>query len=129
MLSVTNTQRIRQMSEYISRQPKANATIPDSTPMITGQAKLRRSASNDVLRHASSGPTPVSSNKKSAIGTFTLLKNGGPTLILLPTTHSDSTGKSVPHRTAKQAARRMRLLNRKLDSRETSESSVLSLRR
>src|SRR5579864_6895682 len=100
-----------------------NATIPERTPMITGQAKLRRSESNEVLRHASSGPTPVSSNRNSAIGTFTLLKKGGPTLILLPTTHSESTGKSVPQRTAKQAARSTRLLNKKLDSRDTRESS------
>ena len=57
------------------------------------------------------------------MGMFTLLKNGGPTLILLPETHSERTGKSVPHSTAKQAASRIRLLNRKLDSRETSESS------
>src|ERR1700730_1449857 len=106
-----------------------NATIPEATPIITGQAKLRRSESNDVLRHASNGPTPVSKSRNKAMGTCTLLKNGGPTLILLPTTHSESTGKSVPHRTAKQAARRMRLLNKKLDSRETSESSALSLRR
>ena len=57
------------------------------------------------------------------MGTFTLLKKGGPTLILLRVNHSESTGKSVPHRTAKQAASSTRLLNRKLDSRETSESS------
>ena len=74
-------------------------------------------------RHASSGPTPVKSSRNSAIGTFTLLKKGGPTLILLPVTHSDSTGNNVPQRMAKHAARRTRLLNRKLDSRETIESS------
>src|ERR1700723_412172 len=100
-----------------------NPMIPASTPPANGHVKLRFSASKDVLRQASSGPTPVSNSKKSAIGTLTLLKKGAPTLILLPCTHSESTGKSVPHSTAKQAARRMRLLNRKLDSRETSESS------
>ena len=63
------------------------------------------------------------------MGIITLLKKGGPTLILLPSTHSERTGKSVPQSTAKQAARRMRLLKRKLDSRETRESSWLSLRR
>ena len=35
-------------------------------------------------------------------------------------------GKSVPHRMVKQAASRTRLLNRKLDSRETSDSSLCS---
>src|SRR5271163_1900847 len=97
--------------------------IPASSPPAKGHAKLRFSASKEVLRQASSGPTPVSSNRKSAIGTFTLLKKGAPTLILLPCTHSDRTGKSVPHSTAKHAASRIKLLNRKLDSRETSESS------
>src|SRR5580704_8595928 len=100
-----------------------NATIPQTIPPASGQAKLRRSASKEVLRQASSGPTPVRSKRNSAMGTFTLLKKGGPTLILLRVNHSESTGKSVPHKTAKQAANRMRLLKRKLDSRETSESS------
>src|SRR5580658_3466084 len=123
IVSVTNTPRIMQISEYTSRKPKINATTPATTPPTSGHAKFRRSASNEVLRHARSGPTPVSSSKNSAMGILTLLKNGGPTLILLPCTHSESTGNRVPHRTAKQAARSTRLLNRKLDSRETSESS------
>src|SRR5947209_356829 len=38
-----------------------------------------------------------------------------------------TTGKSVPQRTAKQLARRMRLLKRKLDSRETTLSNFTSL--
>src|SRR5579863_9564493 len=107
----------------MSRKPKTKPRIPASNPPAKGHAKLRFRASKDVLRQASSGPTPVSSSRKSAIGTFTLLKKGAPTLILLPCTHSESTGKSVPHNTAKQAASRMRLLKRKLDSRETRESS------
>src|SRR5579863_7770319 len=123
MVRVTKTERIRQTSEYTSRKPNTNATTPATTPPRSGHAKLRCSASSEVLRQASSGPTPVSNSRKSAIGMFTLLKNGGPTLILLPETHSERTGKSVPQRTAKQAARRTRLLNRKLDSRDTSESS------
>src|SRR5215831_750755 len=100
-----------------------NAAMPAATPPANGHAKLRRSASSDVLRQASSGPTPVNSIKKSAMGTFTLLKNGAPTLILLPVIHSEKIGNSVPHRTAKHAASKIRLLNRKLDSRETNESS------
>ena len=57
------------------------------------------------------------------MGIFTVLKNGAPTLIFEPRTASESTGKSVPEITATQATSRIRLLNRKLDSRETSESS------
>src|SRR5271155_2726619 len=109
--------------------PNTTANTPATNPPPSGQAKFLLSPSRDVLRHASSGPTPVRNRRNSAIGTFTLLKNGGPTLILLPVTHSESTGKSVPHRTAKQAARRIKLLKRKLDSLETSESSWLSLRK
>ena len=50
---------------------------------------------------------------------FTLLKNGAPTLIRDPESASDNTGKSVPERTAMQETNRIKLLNRKLDSRET----------
>src|SRR5580704_14882115 len=96
---------------------------PARIPPASGHAKFLLSPSREVLRQASSGPTPVRNRRNSAIGTFTLLKNGGPTLIFVPCTHSEKTGNRVPQRTAKQAARRMRLLKRKLDSRETSESS------
>jgi hypothetical protein len=44
-------------------------------------------------------------------------------------TYSLRTGKSVPQRTVKQAASRIRLLKRKLDSRETSDSSLFSVLR
>src|SRR6202162_4403071 len=107
----------------MSRKPRISAIAPATTPPSSGHAELRFKASNDVLRQARSGPTPVSKRRNSAMGIFTLLKNGGPTLILFPTTHSASTGKSVPHRTAKQAASKIKLLKRKLDSRDTSESS------
>src|ERR1700689_2032798 len=103
--------------------PNTTAIIPATNPPTSGQTKVLFSPSREVLRHASRGPTPVRKRRNSAIGTFTLLKKGGPTLILVPCTHSEKTGKRVPQRTAKQAARRIRLLNRKLDSRETSESS------
>src|SRR5438270_3942208 len=46
-----------------------------------------------------------------------------------PVTASIKTGNKVPQRTAKQLASRMRLLNRKLDSRETTLSSLTSLRK
>src|SRR5271169_752460 len=40
--------------------------------------------------------------------------------------YSERTGKSVPQSTVKHAASRTRLLKRKLDSRETSDSSLFS---
>src|SRR5580658_1098417 len=105
----------------MSRKPKITATTPATTPPSKGQAKFRFRASKEVFLHASNGPTPVSKRRNRAMGIFTLLKKGGPTLILLPTTHSESTGKSVPHRTAKQAANKIKLLNRMLDARDTNE--------
>src|SRR5215471_880138 len=129
MVLATKTQSIRQISENISRKPKTNPTPPAAKPSVLGHKKLRFRLSVEVLRHASNGPTPVRNSNSSPSGMFTLLKNGAPTLMREPVNHSEKTGKSVPERTATQATRRTRLLNRKLDSRETSESSWFSLLR
>src|ERR1700752_223543 len=96
-------------------------------PAIKGQPKLRFMLSAEVLRQASRGPTPVRNKMARPIGTMTLLKKGAPTLMRLLVNHSEKTGKSVPERTAMQATRKRRLLKRKLDSRETMESSWFSL--
>src|SRR5271166_6510002 len=97
--------------------PPAIRTTTVSSASAVGHMKLRFTRSNDVWRHASSGPTPVSSTRKIPIGTFTRLKNGGPTVTFDPVTASDSTGNSVPQSTAKHDTSSTRLLNRKLDSR------------
>src|ERR1039458_6753335 len=102
---------------------------PTATEPMAGKRKLRFRLSTDVLRQASSGPTAVSSSRRSATGMATRLKNGGPTVTLCPWTHSERMGKNVPHRMVKQTTRRSRLLNRKLDSREASDSSLCSLLR
>ena len=107
--------------------PPAINAIAVRTARAVGHTKLRFTRSNEVWRHASSGPMPVSSTRKIPIGTLTRLKNGGPTVTFDPVTHSDSTGNSVPHSTAKHETSSTRLLNRKLDSRETSDSSWCSL--
>src|SRR5271166_2631651 len=107
--------------------PPIISAIAVSSASVVGMTKLRRTRSSDVWRHASSGPTPVSSTRNNPMGTFTRLKNGGPTVTFDPVTHSESTGNSVPHSTAKHATNSTRLLNRKLDSRETSDSSLFSL--
>src|ERR1700756_803920 len=93
---------------------------------MEGNTKLRRMERSDEERHASSGPRPISASRPRPIGTAMRLYQGAPTVTLLPCTYSLSTGKSVPHRMVKQAARKMRLLNRKLDSRETSDSILWS---
>src|SRR5664279_2078171 len=107
--------------------PPIMSPIAVSTARTAGHRKLRFRLSREVLRQASSGPTAVRKIRNSPIGTFTRLKNGGPTVTFEPVTHSDSTGKSVPHNTAKHATSSTRLLNRKLDSRETRDSSRCSL--
>src|SRR6516165_7438404 len=85
-----------------------------ATEHSVGMRKFRFRLSTDDLRYASSGPTAVSSNSMSATGTFTRLKKGGPTVTFVPCTHSLRIGNNVPHKTVKQATRRIRLLNRKL---------------
>src|SRR2546423_15151979 len=95
--------------------------------MIVGAAKFRFTLSNDVLLHASMGPMPVSTSKNKPMGMFTLLKNGGPTVTLCPCTHSERMGKIVPQSTAKHEASSTKLLKRKLDSRDISDSNLFSL--
>src|SRR5213592_4491615 len=98
------------------------------TAAITiGIVKFRLMLSVEVLRHASSGPIPVRKSSSMAMGMFTRLKKGGPTVTLFPCTASESTGNNVPHSTVKHEASSSRLLNRKLDSRETRDSSLCSL--
>src|SRR5215470_12656667 len=96
--------------------------MPEAKAMIAGERKFRLRLLGDALRHASKGPTPVKNTRNTAIGTLTLLKNGGPTVIFDPVTASEIIGKTVPQNTAKQAASRIRLLNMKLLSRETIDS-------
>src|SRR5207247_6853318 len=102
---------------------------PVARAPTVGHKKFRFRLSNDVLRQASRGPTAVSNRRRSATGMLTLLKNGGPTVTLCPWIHSESTGNKVPQSTVKQASRRRRLLNKKLDSREINDSNLCSPRR
>ncbi len=126
---VTKIQRLRHTSEKNSRTPSAKTTPPASKPAISGQPKLRFKLSVEVLRQASSGPTPVRNRSSNPMGIFTLLKNGAPTLMRDPENHSENTGNRVPDRTAMQETSKIKLLNRKLDSREIIESSWFSLLR
>src|SRR5579863_6933327 len=102
-------------------------SAPTATAPRAGQRKLRFRLSSEVLRQASKGPTAVSKSSSKATGTITLLKNGGPTVTLCPCRSSEINGNHVPHSTVKQAKTKSRLLNRKLDSREMSDSSLCSL--
>src|SRR5207302_9947962 len=69
---------------------------------------------------------PVSASSARPSGMFTWLKNGGPTVTLVPWTSSERIGNRVPHSTEKAIPRNSRLLNRKLASRLTIDSSRAS---
>ena len=63
------------------------------------------------------------------MGIMSLLNQTASRLIFSLETASEITGNSVPQSTAKQLASKIRLLNRKLDSREITLSSSASLLR
>src|SRR5512142_3100790 len=107
--------------------PPAISATATATATIVGMRKLRFRLSSDVFRQASSGPTAVSNRRNIAMGTLTLLKNGGQTVTFVPCTHSERAGNKVPQRTAKHETSKRTLLNRKLDSRETSDSRRCSV--
>ena len=86
----------------------------------------RRRLAAEALRQAMSGPMPVSASSSSPSGTLTRLKNGGPTVILVPRTASDRIGNRVPHSTEKAMPTSSRLLNRNAASRLSIDSSWTS---
>src|SRR3954467_13094470 len=109
------------MDAHGRTQRVAIITSPTARPEPSGTAKLRIRLPKDVLRQASSGPTPVKTSSSSPTGIITRLKKGGPTVTFVPWIASLSSGKSVPQSTVKHATKKMTLLNRKLDSRETMD--------
>src|SRR3954447_16746400 len=80
---------------------------------------------------ASIGQTAMTNIIDNRMGASTLLKNGSPTVTLVPRTASETSGKIVPQNTAKAAPTSNRLLNKKLLSLETKElnSPALLFRR
>ena len=87
------------------------AATPTTSPTVDRRGELPLAGSTtDALRHAMSGPTPVSASSSRPSGTFTVLKNGGPTVIFEPRTHSLRIGKSVPQSTENAMPTSTRLL-------------------
>ena len=82
----------------------------------------------DVLRHASSGPMPVSTNSIRPIGTIQRLKNGGPMVMRSPVTASLSVGNIVANSTKNAQNSRIQLFTRNAASRDAHESSSLLAR-
>ena len=69
-------------------------------------------------------PDAGQSSSRRPSGTFTLLKNGGPTVILVPRTASDRIGNRVPHSTEKATPTQQQLLKRNAASRELTIDRV-----
>ena len=108
---------------------RASSTTPPTTPVADRARRRRAAGSRGVARrHAITGPTPIRKSSARPSGALTRLKNGGPTVIFTPRTHSEITGKTVPQKTAKAMPTRIRLLKRNADSRERNDSSSFSLR-
>src|SRR5947207_2191854 len=90
---------------------------------VVGTRNCRLRLAIDARRHAINGPIPVNSRSKSPSGMLTVLKNGGPTVILFPRTASEMIGNSVPHKTENAIPTSTRLLYRNAASRLTMLSS------
>ena len=106
--------------------PRINPPKSETKPIAIGTEKFRMKAFFDVRRQTSIGPTPVMNRRNNPIGVMTLLKKGAPTVIFVPVTASEITGKIVPQNTAKQIITKMTLLNKNPLSRDVKDSILLS---
>jgi hypothetical protein len=106
--------------------PTRRSAITTTTPAETGTTNWRRRFSGLAFLQAMRGPIPVSATRNSPSGTLTRLKNGGPTVILVPRTASDMIGNSVPQSTENAIPTKARLLKRKAASLLAMDSSRAS---
>ena len=122
----TNTVSASVSTASADATPSRRNTAAATMPSTTGPRKLRRRLSSEARRHAMSGPTPIKKMSDRKSGMFTELKNGAPTLTFTPRTASDRSGTLwiVRPLVEGSAATRKTLFKRKVDSRETTESSV-----
>ena len=109
------------------RAPAIQRAIATKHPTMIGIRKFFWRFRFVARRHAITGPIPANARSTSPIGKLTFSKKGGPTLTCSPVTPSATSGKIVPQKTAKAAPRRIRLLNRKADSRERNDCMLFSL--
>src|SRR5581483_3718935 len=116
-------QRVSSHSDQPRSRVKAPSAIATAKNDVSGHANCVFKFSDEALRHAISGPTPVRNKSISPIGVIHWLKNGGPTVMRSPVTASDSVGNSVATRMKNAAESRIQLLRRNAYSRESHESS------
>ena len=103
--------------------------MPSASAAAAGSRKLRRALAAVALRHAITGPIPLSSTSVIASGTVYLSNHGGPSARRVPVSASAMSGQNVPQKTTNAIATRTRLLSRKIASRDSSESRRFSERR
>src|SRR3954453_10804545 len=131
--TVASTKATRQnmSSEGMLSAAFVNATSATSAANVnaSGATTTRLSPDSVTRRQANMGPMPDSSTSTSASGTVSRSNQGGPTLAFSPVSASEISGKKVPHMITRARPTRTRLLSRKNDSRESSESSRASERR
>src|SRR5688572_3348028 len=124
----TKPENTNAIADAHTRTPSAKMTTAVTTADVTGHRNWYFRLDTDVLRHASRGPMPVSSNRVRPIGTIHRLKNGGPMVMRSPVIASLSVGNIVAKSTKNAQNSRIQLLTRKAASREAHESSSLLAR-
>src|SRR5712664_3071984 len=103
----------------------ANAALATEPAARAATAGQRNEVARFVIverRHASSGPTPVSSRRTSPTGVIHLLKNAPATVSRSPVTASLSVGNIVPKRMKSAANRRIQLFTMNAASRNELDS-------
>ena len=100
-----------------------------TTATAIGTRTSRQSAPALTRRQASNGPIPVKSTRTIPSGAVYWSNQGVPSDDFSPVTASEISGKNVPQKTTTTSPTRSRLLTRKMDSREASDSIRRSLRR
>ncbi len=128
MVPNTNALSAKQSPDAQSGTPSATTVTVTAMPSPAGNRNEPRRLESVDLRHASSGPMPVSSSMQRPIGSIHWLKNGGPTVRRSPRTASLSVGNIVAKRTKNAEKSRIQLFSMNAASRETHESSSLRAR-
>ncbi len=134
MVAVTSTASTIAINEYASADFLPRPHPERDQQQLRPRGDHRRQPQNSAagcrersFRHESSGPSAVRNSSAKKYRDRHAIEEWWPDRDLGPCTHSEISGNSVPHRIVKHAASSSRLLNRKLDSRETSASSRFSL--
>src|SRR3954469_16467812 len=129
MVAITSAPKEYDSSAARSWTPRAKNKIPIVAAVAVGIRNCLLRFATDARRPAINGPMPVNNSSRRPSGMLTVLKKGGPTVILLPRTASLMIGNSVPHNTENAIPTSTRLLYRNAASRLIMlSSSAVDLR-